>query len=178
MRVGVVVTEYRNSLPQSQALLYPVRIDFLYDSHMDIKHQIAHWVKDSRIAAELSQEQLGARLSDELGDSGRGYTKGNVSHWELERHQPSLQQLLAIAKITRKQLPPDILKALGSAPQLVEAAPQAESGPSAQDVSELVANFVMIKSRTEWESVMNSAKVAAKRAKRGSAGGKTASDEG
>lgn len=69
---------------------------------------IAGWVKHARTAAGLSGAALGARLAVELG-SERGLTKANISHWENEKHSPNLKQLLAIAKVTGKSLPPDIL---------------------------------------------------------------------
>jgi len=75
---------------------------------MDTKAVIAAWVKESRLAADLSQEALGAQLALVLGVE-RGHTKGNISHWETGKHQPSLQQLIAIGQITKKSLPPEVL---------------------------------------------------------------------
>ena len=83
---------------------------------------IAGWVKDARTAAGLSGTALGARLALELG-TDRGNTKANISHWENEKHSPSLKQLLAISRVTGCSLPPEILAPL--------------SGGSANDASTL-----------------------------------------
>lgn len=74
---------------------------------MEIKERIANWVRASRKAAKLSGEELGAKLALELRTT-RGHSKGNISHWELGKHEPSLQQLLAISKITGIPLPPEV----------------------------------------------------------------------
>jgi transcriptional regulator with XRE-family HTH domain len=71
---------------------------------MNINTVIAKWVRTARDHAGLSGEQLGTKLALELGTE-RGNTKANISHWEKERHQPSMLQMLAIAKITGLQLP-------------------------------------------------------------------------
>lgn len=73
----------------------------------DLKQLIAAWVRQARKHADLSQEELGAKLAFDLGGD-RGFTKANVSHWETRKHQPSIQQLLAIAKVTGHLLPPSI----------------------------------------------------------------------
>jgi SOS-response transcriptional repressor LexA len=65
----------------------PRSIDFLYHQAMDIRN----WIKSSRQAAKLTQEQLGEVV---------GVTKGNVSAWEVGRHEPSYSQLLAISRAT------------------------------------------------------------------------------
>ncbi|WP_162174110.1 S24 family peptidase [Herminiimonas sp. CN] len=75
---------------------------------MEIKQIIAGWIKSARTEAGLSGEQLGAKISLELGVS-RGHSRANISHWETGKHEPSLQQLLAISKITGKKLPPGII---------------------------------------------------------------------
>ena len=72
---------------------------------------IANWIKEARRDAGLSGEALGTKLAFELG-TARGHTKANISHWENEKHSPSLQQLLAIAKITGKSLPHAIIAGL------------------------------------------------------------------
>ncbi|WP_296948959.1 XRE family transcriptional regulator [uncultured Massilia sp.] len=85
---------------------------------MDLHATIATWVKEARTEAGLSGAALGARLALELGTE-RGHTKANISHWETRKHSPSLQQLMAIAKITRRSLPEAIIAAMqpaGSAP--------------------------------------------------------------
>lgn len=72
---------------------------------------IATWVREARTAAGLSGSALGAQLALELGTE-RGHTKANISHWETAKHNPNLQQLLAIAKITKQSLPSEIMSAL------------------------------------------------------------------
>lgn len=79
---------------------------------MDLKQVIADWIRQAREHAGLSQEGLGGRLAIEF-DSERGYTKANISHWETQKHEPSIQQLLAIKKITNHPLPDELLSALG-----------------------------------------------------------------
>jgi transcriptional regulator with XRE-family HTH domain len=79
---------------------------------MEIKPMIAAWVKEARTEAGLSGEALGAKLALELG-TARGHSKANISHWETQKHSPNLQQLLAIAKVTGKALPPTILAGVG-----------------------------------------------------------------
>ena len=71
---------------------------------MNINTVIANWVRSAREHAKLSGDQLGAKLALELGTE-RGNTKANISHWEKERHQPSMLQMLAISKITGLNLP-------------------------------------------------------------------------
>jgi phage repressor protein C with HTH and peptisase S24 domain len=72
---------------------------------------IADWVKQARTEAGLSGAALGAKLALELGTE-RGHTKANISHWETQKHNPSLQQLMAIAKVTGKSLPESIVSAM------------------------------------------------------------------
>ena len=71
---------------------------------LNINTTIAKWVRAAREHAGLSGEQLGIKLALELGTE-RGNTKANISHWENERHQPSIMQTLAISKITSLRLP-------------------------------------------------------------------------
>jgi transcriptional regulator with XRE-family HTH domain len=71
---------------------------------MNINTVIAKWVRSAREHAGLSGDQLGTKLALELGTE-RGNTKANISHWENERHQPSMLQMLAVAKITGLRLP-------------------------------------------------------------------------
>ena len=59
---------------------------------------IGSWVKAARTAWGGSQEALASEL---------GVTKGNVSAWENGRHKPRLEQILAIARLTGQQLPPE-----------------------------------------------------------------------
>jgi phage repressor protein C with HTH and peptisase S24 domain len=81
---------------------------------MELKTMIANWLKEARKDAGLSGEALGTKLAFELG-TARGHTKANISHWETEKHSPNLQQLLAIAKVTGKSLPPAIIAGLQGA---------------------------------------------------------------
>ncbi|EON11936.1 LexA family transcriptional regulator [Pandoraea sp. SD6-2] len=61
--------------------------DFLYTRCMNI----GQWIRASREAAKLTQEQLAEQL---------GKTKSNVSGWENGRHEPSFGQIKEIARIT------------------------------------------------------------------------------
>ena len=58
--------------------------------------QIGQWIKAARAHAKLSQDALASRL---------GVSKGNVSHWENDRHRPGLDQILTIAKVTGYSMP-------------------------------------------------------------------------
>lgn len=82
---------------------------------MNIEPIIAKWIKAARDHAGISGEQLGAQLALELGNE-RGNTKANISHWETQRHQPSLAQVLAISKITGVKLPEELNTYLSEAP--------------------------------------------------------------
>ncbi|WP_244105146.1 LexA family protein [Burkholderia ambifaria] len=66
--------------------------DFLTIERMDI----GEWIKASREAAALKQDELAERL---------GKTRGNVSAWENGRHEPSFGQILEIARITKHAIP-------------------------------------------------------------------------
>lgn len=72
---------------KSQEFVDLPRKDFLYTRLMDI----GQWVRASREAAKLTQEQLAEQL---------GKTKSNVSGWENGRHEPSFGQIKEIARIT------------------------------------------------------------------------------
>ncbi len=72
---------------------------------------IAEWVKSARNDAGLSGASLGAQLELVLG-SARGHTRANISHWETGKHEPSLQQIMAIVQITGKGLPDELVAAL------------------------------------------------------------------
>jgi phage repressor protein C with HTH and peptisase S24 domain len=74
---------------------------------MEENDQIANWVREARTGADLTGEELGTRLEHALGTK-RGHSKANISHWETGKHKPSLAQLLAISKITGKQLPKNV----------------------------------------------------------------------
>lgn len=97
----------------SQGVLYQIGIEKLYDHKMEIKDEIATWVRAARKAAKLSGEALGAKLALELR-TARGNTKGNISHWELGKHLPSIAQLIAVSKITGYPLPPSVLEKSGN----------------------------------------------------------------
>jgi transcriptional regulator with XRE-family HTH domain len=79
---------------------------------MDLKDMIAEWVKAARTSAGLSGAALGAKLELELGSSSRGHTRANISHWETGKHEPSIQQILAIVKITGMGLPEAVVSAM------------------------------------------------------------------
>jgi transcriptional regulator with XRE-family HTH domain len=101
--------EYRNSIPQCQEFLSLLSLDFLYDSAMkDLQTTIAEWIRAARKEAGLSQDALGAQLALQLGDD-RGFSKANISHWETCKHAPNIRQLMAIAKITGRPLPSEIV---------------------------------------------------------------------
>lgn len=95
------------SIPLSQVFLSHYGLENLYDAGMEIKDEIATWVRAARKHAGLSGEALGAKLALELRTT-RGNTKGNISHWELGKHLPSLAQMLAISKITGFPLPASV----------------------------------------------------------------------
>lgn len=95
------------SILPSQVFLSQNGLENLYDERMEIKEEIAAWVRAARKSAGLSGEALGGKLALELRTT-RGNTKGNISHWELGKHEPSLAQLLAISKITGHPLPASI----------------------------------------------------------------------
>lgn len=93
---------------------------------MNINTVIAKWVRSAREHAELSGEQLGVKLALELGTE-RGNTKANISHWEKERHQPSMLQMLAIAKITGLKLPGEFAEYLATPNKTVQEVPGSRS---------------------------------------------------
>jgi transcriptional regulator with XRE-family HTH domain len=94
----------------------------------DLKRLLADWIRSARKDAGLSQEGLGQLLADEL-DEERGYTKANISGWETCKHSPNLRQLMAIAKITKRSLPAELIIAAGGAP--------AEAGPGQTSIAHL-----------------------------------------
>lgn len=77
---------------KSQDFINLGRKDFLYTQWMDI----SQWVRASREAAKLTQEQLAERL---------GKTKSNVSGWENGRHEPGFAQIKEIARISGYAVP-------------------------------------------------------------------------
>jgi transcriptional regulator with XRE-family HTH domain len=96
------------SILGSQAFLSHQRIEGLYDSAMDIQDIISKWLVEARTAAGLTGEQLGTKLQLLLPDR-KGNTKGNISHWETKKHQPDIEQLIAVSQITNKRLPSELL---------------------------------------------------------------------
>lgn len=89
---------------------------------MDIEAKIASWIKSARNGAGLSGDALATKLSFELGTT-RGNTKANISHWETGKHSPSLEQLLAIVKVTQKGLPEDVVRSMMGATKVLPNAP-------------------------------------------------------
>lgn len=89
-------------MPESIEILYSQSQDnvdqgciaFPYTQAM--RNDIGAWVKACRQAANLTQEQLGEAL---------GKTKGNVSAWEGNRHEPSYDQMLTIAAMCNWEVP-------------------------------------------------------------------------
>lgn len=57
---------------------------------------IGAWIKNARTAAKLTQTSLAEEM---------GLTKGNVSAWENNRHEPSYAQMLKICRLTGCPLP-------------------------------------------------------------------------
>lgn len=65
---------------------------------------LARYIKEARLSAKLTQDQLAEEL---------GMTKGNVSGWENDKHHPSPQQLATVARITGKPLPKELSPIVG-----------------------------------------------------------------
>ncbi|MGI4815867.1 MAG: helix-turn-helix transcriptional regulator [Janthinobacterium lividum] len=84
--------------PLCQELLNQISKGFLYTSMM----KIGEWVKKSREAAKLTQEQLGSAV-------GRG--KATISGWEQGNYEPSYSQIIAIFDHTERRVPPPGLDA-------------------------------------------------------------------
>lgn len=82
----------RNSIHKTQEKIAHEMQDFLYIRDMDI----AQWIKASREAAQLKQDELAEKL---------GKTRGNISAWENGRHEPSYSQILEIARLTKHAVP-------------------------------------------------------------------------
>lgn len=70
--------------------------------------KISDWVRAARSHVKWTQEQLGERLN---------VTKGNVSGWENDRHQPSFDQMVTIAGVTGFPIPANDV-ALPTAPTM------------------------------------------------------------
>lgn len=73
--------------------MYQASLDVLYTGPMNI----GKWIRETRTAAGLSQEQLGEAVA-------RG--KANVSGWETGKHEPSYSIILAIYEVTGAKIPP------------------------------------------------------------------------
>lgn len=58
--------------------------------------KINEWIKQARLSAKLTQEQLGEAI---------GKTKGGISQWEAGTYEPSYTMLLKIAEITKYNKP-------------------------------------------------------------------------
>lgn len=88
---------------------------------------LPQWIRAARKFKGWSQEKLGEEL---------GLTKGNVSAWETDRHEPSYGQMKKIAELTGYPfLDSDIGKATGNWPlsddvlaALRRAKPETRSG--------------------------------------------------
>jgi transcriptional regulator with XRE-family HTH domain len=100
---------------KGQVILYIADRSSYTTAMNDLKRLLADWIRSARKDAELSQLGLGLHLADELGED-RGHTKANISGWETCKHSPNLKQLMAIAKITKRSLPPELIIAAGGTP--------------------------------------------------------------
>ena len=151
--------KYSLTIHEGQEILYPGRIVPLYDSLMDLKRVIAEWIIEARQGAKLSQESLGTRLAQEF-NSERGYTKANISHWETQKHEPSIQQLLAIKKITNHPLPPALLSEIGYT-SMTDVRPPAANGDllTAEDLA-LVVNGYCVAGPAERNLILGAATAA------------------
>ncbi len=142
MMSGCSVTpQYSFALHACQVTLDTASKVSLYDWGMnDLKQVIADWIREARESASLSQEALGARLGDELGNDG--YTRAAVSSWETAKHEPGIQLLLAIKAITRHPLPSTLLQLLGySSLNDVHQQPANSGGLTAEDLAKVVNGF-------------------------------------
>jgi transcriptional regulator with XRE-family HTH domain len=128
---------------------------------MDIEAKIASWIKSARNGAGLSGDALATKLSFELGTT-RGNTKANISHWETGKHSPSLEQLLAIVKVTQKGLPEDVVRSMmgsgkalpnGAAEPAVQRQPDATAAP-ANEASLSLDQLVFIKAINDKEATI------------------------
>lgn len=106
--------QYGLSRNKSQVFLYFAVLTAYTDKMDDLKRLVADWIRTARKDAGLSQDELGARLSLELGEE-RGFTKQNISNWENQRHNPSLKHLMGVAKVTGSALPQELSGAASNA---------------------------------------------------------------
>lgn len=70
---------------------------------------IQEWVKKARTHARLSQQELGDKL---------GRSKANIGHWETGKHEPSINQVDQISRLTNFPAPP-----IGVQPTIEPASP-------------------------------------------------------
>jgi transcriptional regulator with XRE-family HTH domain len=83
--------------------------------------ELKDWVKQSREAAKLTQEQLGEVL-------GRG--KATISGWEKGTYEPSYDQVIAIYERTFRKVP--LPNKNGPPPEIQEIAPSDLPAPVAE----------------------------------------------
>lgn len=111
-----------------------------------MQQMIAEWVRTVRKDAGLSQAELGAKLALELGEE-RGHTKANISHWETRKHSPNLRQLMAIAKITDRKLPQQLV------PTESAVVPFGSSAETTGDNNPFISNMVPLRIGEEPDTV-------------------------
>lgn len=89
--------------------------------------KLSAWVKSARKQAGLSQEKLGFEL---------GVTKGNISAWENDLHNPSVAQVEQISRISGLSYPPPSAVSSNGSPEL-RATGELAGGPSDGNLSTL-----------------------------------------
>ncbi len=130
---------------------------------MDVKTTIAEWVKQARTDAGLSGTELGTKLALEMGTE-RGHTRANISHWETGKHEPSIQQILAIVKITGMGVPQAVLAALQAKDQAaianVKSTPALRGAPPPwmDDKAYRLLDYYFKSDQDGQEEIMNTAK--------------------
>lgn len=102
---------------------------------------IGDWIRAARRAAGINQEQLGESL---------GVTKGNVSAWENNRHEPSYSQMLKIAERAGWKMPlPGLSMGIADWPfRRITAAQLQKLSPEELIRAEAMVEVVV----REWES--------------------------
>lgn len=78
---------------------------------MELKTQIANWIKRAREDANMSGTDLALKLTMEMR-TDRGYSKATISHWEHGRHSPTFVELLALVRVMGKSLPDEVVRAV------------------------------------------------------------------
>lgn len=71
--------------------------------------KLGSWIKTARLGSSLTQEDLALEL---------GLTKGNISAWENNRHNPSFAQIKEIVRITGIHFPMDMTKWVDEPPAI------------------------------------------------------------